>query len=840
LIFFIEQQHVNCKKKFLLIKTKLKQHICFCELFGGPMATYLEKALRKAGAHIKSEELDEAADIYKQILSKFPQNKKASLGLRKLEAREIAEVLSSSNPQPDQVQKFSSFYNQGQFTKALEQACTFTQQFSGSFIAWNLLGAAHKALDRVDEASKAFEKVTELNPNYPDGFNNFGVTLTEQGKNDEALEAFHQAIKIKPDYAEAYMNMGNALTKKGEVDAAIESFKNAIKIKPDYHQAYSNLGAALIDKDDPDTAIDNCKQAIKIKSDYAEALNNLGNALSKKGDLDDAIENFEKAIEITPSYAEAQYNRGKALSEKGDLDDAMESYKQAIKNKPNYAEAHGNLGIILAGKKDYEAAVVCLKRAIGIKPDYPEAKINLGQISYEKGETETALEIYREVLETNQGHPTATSNLIFGITRLEKSKNENAFNKICSYAQRMEAPFLSEWPIHTNTRDPYRCLQLGFVSGDFRQHAVSNYCLKLFSRLCQYPNITLHAYYNDFREDFATTDTKNYFHHWNSVAHLSDQQLTRVIIKDKIDILIDLSNHTAKNRLCVFARRPAPLQVTAMGLPSTTGLSSMDYFFSRWANTKSTDFSECLAILPQLGSYSPLQKMPPVNALPAVKNGFITFGSFNMVSKVSRQCIALWSRLLREIPNSRFLFAGQVGKNVQEKFKAWFSEEKIECTRIIFHPRVKTLEYYYLHHKVDIHLVAFPLSGFTTIDNALWMGVPSMIFDEYGILTREGNSALSHKGLGIVFCNSENDFVAQAHSLTDDLTELANLRKRLREKVSGSVQLNTDVAAASWEAGLRKIWQRWCSGLDPKPFKLELEDLEYLPSSQPALEFTNE
>ena len=404
----------------------------------------------------------------------------------------------------------------------------------------------------------------------------------------------------------------------------------------------------------------------------------------------------------------------------------------------------------------------------------------------------------------------------------------------------MEAPFVSEWPIHTNTRDPYRCLQIGFVSGDFRKHAVSIYCLKLFSRLCQYPNITLHAYYNNFLEDSVTTDMKNYFHHWNSVAHLSDQQLTRVIIEDKIDILIDLSNHTTKNRLCVFARRPAPLQVTAIGLPSTTGLSSMDYYFSGPTNPKSENFSECLAILPQITSYNPIQKMPPVNALPALKNGFITFGSFNMISKVSRQCIALWSRLLREIPNSRFLFAGQVGKNSQEKFKKWFSEEKIKFSRIIFYPRVSLDEYYHLHHKVDIHLAAFPYSGGTTIDNALWMGVPSIAFDEYGVLPRNNLLINAFSGLRNVICNNENDFVARAHSLTDDLTELANLRTKLREKFSGSVFCNPDVAAASWEAGLRKIWQRWCSGLDPKPLKLELEDLEYLPSSQPALGFTND
>ena len=235
------------------------------------MPLSVDRALRKAQSHIKAGELAEAEELYKQVLSKFPKNKKAIQGYQKLKAGITSKGSSTPEPPQEKVQELISLYNQGQLTAAIDQAQILTQQYPKAFFVWNILGAANKSLGKLVEASKALKKVTELNPNYADGFSNLGVVLKNQGKLDEAVEAYKKAFVIKPDDAVAYYNMGNALRDKGEQDTSIDSYTQAIKIKPDYAKVYNNMGVALNDKGEIDAAIKSYRQALKIKPDYAES-----------------------------------------------------------------------------------------------------------------------------------------------------------------------------------------------------------------------------------------------------------------------------------------------------------------------------------------------------------------------------------------------------------------------------------------------------------------------------------------------------------------------------------------------------------------------------------------
>ena len=218
-----------------------------------------------------------------------------------------AALAENEEPPQEQVQELINLYNEGQLEAALNQAEKLIKQYPKAFLVWNILGAANKGLGQLAHASKAFRKVTELNPNYADGFSNLGVILQDQGKLDEAIEALKKALSIKPDYAEAYYNMGTALKDKGEKDAAIDNYKQALKIKPDYFNAYNNMGVALKDKGDLDAAIDNYKQAIKVKPDYAEAHYNMGVALKDKGEKDAAIDNYKQALKIKPEFATVKH-----------------------------------------------------------------------------------------------------------------------------------------------------------------------------------------------------------------------------------------------------------------------------------------------------------------------------------------------------------------------------------------------------------------------------------------------------------------------------------------------------------------------------------------------------
>ena len=291
------------------------------------MSLPVDKALRKAQSHIKVEELAEAEELYKKILSKFPKNKKAIQAYQKLKAGITSKgPLNSETPQ-EQIDELTSLYDQGQFDEILSKAKSLSGLFPKDELLFSIMGAANAALFRYDAA----------------------------------VECYTESIKIKPNYTDAYYNMGKALQDQGDVDAALVIYDKAIKINPNYADAYNNIGTIFYKKDEFDQAISYISSALKINPNDADAYTNMGNALRDKGDLDAAIDSYEQAIKIKPDYAEAHNNMGVALKDQGDLDAAIDSYKQAIKFKPDYAEAHKNLsftflnsGRLKQGLDEYE------------------------------------------------------------------------------------------------------------------------------------------------------------------------------------------------------------------------------------------------------------------------------------------------------------------------------------------------------------------------------------------------------------------------------------------------------------------------------------------------------
>lgn len=856
------------------------------------MPLFVEKTLRQAQSHVKAGEIAEAEALYKQVLEKFPKNKKAVEGYQKLKAGVSSISAKETEPPQDQIKKLIKQYNQRQYKNVLFKVQALINFFPNSTLLYNIEGSANDALQNYQGAVESYKKAIKIKPNYAETYFNLGNTLKNMNNLGEAIDSYKKAIKNQPDDAEVYNNMGNTFHLKGDLDSAIESYEKAINLKPNFFVSYNNLGEALKDKGDFDLAIVNYKEALKIRPEYAEAYTNMGNAFKAKGDLSSSIENYVLAIKAKPNYFEAYNNMGNSLLDRGDTEQAIEIFEQALQIKTDYAEAHNGLGSALRAKDDIKSSIKCYRNAINLKPDFVKAYCNLGAVLQKSGDTDAALESYKKALEIQPDHAEthfclgtfsqetgdieeafrsykhalkinpdyaaayfnmgnmyedqgkfktainnykqalkiqpnyglAISNLIYLMNLYNHFSLQERFSKTCSYTQSLEAPFIFKKPNFTNSRDPDRNLQIGFVSGDFLNHPISAYCLELFAQLCQCPNLSMHAYYTNDTVDDVTMKIKKCFYKWNSIKIVSDQNLADHIIKDEIDILIDLSNHTAGNRLGVFARQPAPVQVTAMGLPYTTGLKTIDYYFGgESGGWQKSFFSECFLEMPTTTAYSPLHATPEVNNLPALDNGFITFGSCNTVSRINRACIGLWSRLLREIPNSRFVFAGQSNEFAQDKFKEWLTEENVDLSRVEFLSRKATSKYMSIYHRIDVHLMLRPVAGITTIADALYMGVPSLGLSN--LEDEAGMEILNSLGLEDFYLKNEEDFIFKALSLTENLASLANIRANLRAEFTGSLFCNAEVAAAGWEAALRMIWKRWCANLDPEPIKIQLGDL---------------
>jgi len=371
----------------------------------------LDQAVKLARKKLKGGFSEEAKSLYKDILVRFPKNKKATDGVKVISSGLSGAASINQNPSSEQLQPLINLYNQGHNQQTLNQVTEMLKQFPGSLALHNICGAAHAGLGNFAAAIESYKKAIKINPNFAECYSNMGNALKDKGELDTAIESYKKAIKVNPNFAEAYNNMGSALKDRGELDAAIKSCKQAVKINPGYAEAYSNMGNALHNKGDLDSAIASYEKAIKINPSFAGAYNNMGNALRNKGELNAAIASFKQAIKINPDYAEAYNNMGNALRERGELDAAIKSYKQILKTNPYFVEAYNNMSIVLREKGELEAAIESCKQAIKIDPGYAEAYSNMGNALQDKGELDTAIESYKQAIEIKPDYAEAYNNI---------------------------------------------------------------------------------------------------------------------------------------------------------------------------------------------------------------------------------------------------------------------------------------------------------------------------------------------------------------------------------------------------------------------------------------------
>jgi predicted O-linked N-acetylglucosamine transferase (SPINDLY family) len=666
---------------------------------------------------------------------------------------------------------------------------------------------------------------------YPDAgliWQVFGISLHMQCK--DSLFALQKTAQLLPDDAGAHNNLGNALHDLRQLDGAAAAYRIAVELKPDFAMAHNNLGNVLKDIGQYQGALESYRRALVLKPGSAEMHFNMAVALQSLGQLSEAVVSYRRVLEIEPNFAEAHNNLGNILTELWQLNSAVESYRRALQLKPDYVKAYSNLGNALTELGQLNDAVANCSRALELKPDFADAHINLGNSFRDLGQHDDAVASYRRALDIKPDLPIAHSNLLFCLNHKEDVDAQTLFAEHCRFAEQFEAPLRANWPQHSNSRNPERCLQVGFVSADLRNHPVAHFFEPVLDYLARYPHLSLHAYYNHTIEDSVTQRLQGYFANWHTIAGLPDDALAQKIRDDGIDILYDLSGHTGKHRLLTFARKPAPVQVSWIGYPGTTGLSSIDYYFAdRFLSPPGqldNQFTEKIVHLPANAPFLPSKDAPPVNALPAMSNGFITFGSFNRPSKISRSVIALWAQLLRALPDSRMLLGAMSQDSNYNTLIEFFAQEGIARDRLSFHVRSDMDAYLGLHQQVDICLDTFPYNGGTTTCHALWMGIPTLTLAEKVVPGRQGAAVMGHVGLDAFVAHNAADFVQKGLSCAGNLVALSDIRMGLRERFAKSAMGQPAVVAEGVERALRIMWQRWCAGLPAESFEVSWQDID--------------
>ncbi len=717
---------------------------------------------------------------------------------------------------PATQQELVALFNAGRHAELENRAGLLLEQHPGSGFAWKVLGAA--LLIQKKDALATLEKAARLLPDDVETQSNLGNALMAAGRLDDAVASFRRALAARPEYAEAHNNLGSAQRTLGQFDAAVASFRRALEIRPDFAVALANLGNALKDQGQPAAAVTALRRAIELRPDNANAHNSLGSALMATGQVDAAIASYRRALELNPDFAEAHHNLGIALYELGQPDAAIASYRQALRLQPDYANAHGNLGAALGDLGHLDEAVSCFRRALEIRPDHAETHNNLGNVLKDLGQLDAAVACYRRALELRPGNFEMHSNLLFALSFLADQPAEARLAAARHYGSQVaeRARPYAQWD---NVPDPDRRLRVGLVSGDLRYHPVGHFVVGVLTTMASVAGgrIEFFGYPTHPRSDHLTHRIRTSCAGWHSALGHSDENLAQRIRDDGIDILIDLAGHTACNRLPLFAWKPAPVQATWLGYLGTTGVAAIDYLIADALTLPQADaanFSERICYLPESYlCFTPPAGDTAVSPLPAPGNGYLTFGSFNNLTKMNDAVVGLWARVLHAVPDSRLLLKAKQlrEESVRQGVADRFARHGIDAGRLILKPQAPRSQYLAPYAEVDIALDPFPYPGITTTVESLWMGVPVLTLAGTHFQSRQGVGLLTNAGLPDWIATDTDDYVARAARHAADRQGLAALRQGLRRTLLDSPIFDAARFGAHFEAALRGMWAQWCA-----------------------------
>jgi protein O-GlcNAc transferase len=653
-------------------------------------------------------------------------------------------------------------------------------------------------------------KIVSVQPDDPNALNLLGLIAHQLGENEMAINLMSRAIRNDPENPFLYNNLGAVFHDSGKFPEAISSYKKAIHIKPDCADAYNNMGLVFQEQGKVDEAISCYQEALQLRTHYPEANYNLGNALKESGKLAEAIQCYQKAVALRPDYPEACNNMGNAFNDQGKFDEAVACLKRAVTLRPDFPEAHYNLGNALHGMVRLEEAIVSYERALELRPDYPEAYNNLGIVFKNCGHLGKAIECYKTSLGLKPDFSKVHSDFLLAMNYDPSICPEGIFLESSDWWHRHGEPHTNKF-CHKDHKTFGR-LRIGYVSPDFRGHSVSYFFLPLLMAHDR-NEVEVFCYAEVKRPDEMTVRIRDLSDHWRSTVGLGDDAVAQKIYEDRIDILVDLAGHTANNRLPVFARKPAPVQVTWLGYPGTTGLPVMDYRLTDEIADPEGDgdqhYSETLVRLKNgFLCYLPPDGAPDVASLPALESGRITFGSFNNLPKLNEGVLEIWSEILLQVPGSFLLIKSRqlADKSTKRRYRDLFINNGVTPDRVRTLPATSSIsEHLELYNRVDIALDPFPYNGTTTTCEALWMGVPVVTLRGKSHSSRVGASILTRVGLKELVAEAENNYVSKGVSLTRDLGRLKALRKGLRRRMKASNLCDAGSFARSIEGVYRKI-----------------------------------
>ena len=602
---------------------------------------------------------------------------------------------------------------------------------------------------------------------------------------------FSDILKENPNNFLSLLNLSLIFAKKKEFIKAKELLVKAINVNPKNADAHNNLGNVNNHLKNYVDA-ENCYlKAIDINPNYKLAYNNLGNVYKTIGKIEKAEEFYNKAITIDPNNTGSYYNLGKLYQDQKIYNKAIEFYKKSIEINPNYLDAYNNLGIVYEKIGNYEEAKKIFFKIIDIDPNYSKSYYNLANIFKDLGDAEKSIDLYLKALALKPNFFQCYNNLLMSI--LYSYKNHDYLKIAKSFDVQLKKLEEKNFKGFFNKNE--KKLNIGFVSADFREHPVGLYLLDFIQELSK-KNLNLYAYYNNLANDDITKNLKKKIKNWKDIFAKSDNEIIDLIRRDNIDILFDLSGHTAGNKLNIFKKRCAPIQITWIGCASSTGVSEMDYIIGDPFASPLKDqfkFTEQILNLNKIWLILSASNLKSVSKSQKTENNLVTFGAFTNVSKINDTVILTWSKILKKIKNSKLFLKSsdydneQIKLNILKKFDSHGVADKL-----IFEGRSPRLKFLETYNKIDIALDTFSYNGGITTFEAAYMGVPTITMVNDFFMLRCGESINKNLGMDNWIALNKDDYISKALQFSENKKFLINLKKDLRINAMKSSLFNIE------------------------------------------------
>jgi protein O-GlcNAc transferase len=601
------------------------------------------------------------------------------------------------------------------------------------------------------------------------------LRLHRSGQLAGAERLYEQILAQQPNEPDALQLLGLIAHDQGRHDQAVQLISRAVALSPVVAEYHSNLGIALRGAGKIDQASESYQRALTIKSDYADGHYNLGNALREAGRIEQAIEHYREALRIGGESASVYQNLANVFREQGLFDDAIFAYESVIRLNPSSADAQDGLGYCLGMTTRIEESLLAYRRAVQLGPNTPE---------------------YR-------------SHLIQTLLYDPRCTRPQFLDECREWMRRHAEPLKNFQRPHTDDPSAGRPLRIGYVSANFRNHACAYYLEPLLANHDR-QQFTIICYAQVDAPDEVTARLQSYVDGWNNIFGMSDDSVAELIRRDRIDILIDLNLHTDGNRLLVFARKPAPVQISWLGYPGATGLDRIDYRISDRHLDPQEDVSSgsaegILRLADSFWCYSTQDDDLPIAPLPAAARGYITFGSTNSVCKINQVTLSLWAAALHAVKNSRLMILAHPGSH-RARIIGFLQRQGIAADRVEFELRKPRRQYLELYNQLDLLLDTFPYNGETTTLDAIWMGVPPVTMVGQLPSSRAGLSLLSNLRLAHLAAKTPSEYPKIAADLCNDPSSLAELRSGLRSRLKDSPLMNGQRFARAIENAYRTAW----------------------------------